>query len=50
MESSCERDKCKGSCTIKILVYLRDQMDEWLLERGQSMILLIIFVMNNIYV
>ncbi len=35
---------------VKELVYVRDQMDEWLLERGKSMILLIIFVMNNIYV
>ncbi len=32
------------------LVYVIDGMDEWLLEKGKSMIVLIIFVLINVYV
>ncbi len=35
---------------IKELVPVRDRMNEWLLERGKWMILLIIFVLSNAYV
>ncbi len=34
---------------VKILVYVREGIDEWLLENGESMTLLVIFVLINAY-
>ncbi len=48
MENSCKRGKVTKQ--VKQLVCVRDRMDEWLLERGKPITLLIIFVLNNVYV
>ncbi len=43
-----KEENVKIAVKVKELVYVRDRIDEWLLERGKSMILLIIFVLSNV--